>query len=122
MDFEAWAQVWYGAKDGQITTNGVFDQNYIQEDSEFGIQLMEHAKSRFKIQFKHVWVVKGLHCNDWGPYQLITEYFLKHPDPRVWKWLLTNDGYGVQNVALGTARHGNTFRVGLAWYDSTMNS
>lgn len=122
MDFEAWAQAWYGAKDGQVNTNGVFDQNFIQEDSEYGIQIMEHAKSRFKVTFKHVWTIDNLKCNDWGPYQLITEYFLKHPDPRVWKWLLTDDGYGVQNVAMGSARHGNTFRVGLIWYDHIVSS
>jgi len=118
MDYEAWAQAWYGAKDGKVTSNGVFDQNFVQDDEEYGIQIMEHAKSRFNVNFSHVWTINNLSCNDWGPYQLITEYFLKHPDQRVWKWLLTDDSYGVQNVAMGSARHGNSFKVSLVWYQS----
>ncbi len=32
------------------------------------------------------------------PYELITKYFLKEKDPRVWKYLLKNDDFGLNNL------------------------
>lgn len=121
MNYDGWMTAYKCAVDGKCDPKGSFDENYVQEDNEFGMDLMEHAHSRLTVQWHHTWTIPNLVCNDWGMYQLITEYFLKHKDERVWKWLLSDDGYGIQNVAIGTAKVKNEFRVTLMWYTDVAN-
>lgn len=121
MNYQGWTLAYKCAVDGKCDPKTSFDENYVQEDSEFGMDLMEHAHSRLSIQWHHTWTIPNLVCNDWGMYQLITEYFLKHKDQKVWKWLLADDGYGIQNVSIGTAKVKNQFRVTLMWYTDVKN-
>lgn len=118
MNHGAWAEAYRKARNQKRfgKSDGGFDINYLDQ-SDFGINIMQHARNRMKIVHQSFYDIDFLECNDFGPYQLITEYFLKHNDPAVWKWLLKDDDFGIKNIAIGSAKIKSKFRVYLIWYE-----
>lgn len=62
-----------------------------------------------------------LETNDWGSYDLITNYFLKEKDEIFWKLLLTNDTNGINKIALASSKQKVGWRVVVFWYDDILS-
>jgi hypothetical protein len=121
MDHGAWMQAYQGALNGDINQKGDYVRNYL-DPGEYGIPMVEHCADKIKVVWSKNYHITDLKCNDYGPYELITKYFLKEKDPRVWKYLLKDDDFGLKNIAMGSALTKGAFNVSLMWYEKISNT
>jgi hypothetical protein len=100
--------------DGSLQSLPTLDTNYLDET----YTLVMHQTWRAKLRYAKVYEIDHLETNDWGSYDLIVNVFLRDKNPRIWQLLLSDDGWGINNVAMATAKYNGKWRVTLFWYDS----
>lgn len=115
MNHCAWGYGYYEGMHGKLEKTGAQDLNYYK--SEYMMTM--HSKTRINIRYAKQWTIP-VTCNDFGPFNLITGSFLKDKDPRVWKWLLKDDKFGLENISMTTAKYKRNFRVTLMWADNVV--
>lgn len=114
----AWALAWELARNNELYKNPIATKssNYIHYYGPTA-GFIYHIEYKYKIDAQFIWEIEDLSCNDWGAAQLIIFRFLKDKDPRIWKWLLSDDNKGYRYMAMVPAKYQNKVRIGLIWYD-----
>jgi hypothetical protein len=100
--------------DGALNPLPQLDTNYLDDT----YSLVMHQTWRAKLRYAKVYEIDYVQTNDWGSYDLIVNVFLREKDPRIWQLLLSDDGWGINNIAMATAKYNGKWRVTLFWYDS----
>jgi hypothetical protein len=83
--------------------------------------MVMHKKWSAKLTYGKVYEIDYLQTNDWGSYDLIVNVFLREKNERIWKLLLSDDSWGINQFAMATSKRNGKWRVALLWYESVVN-
>lgn len=133
-DMCAWSYAYHMAykgdtkrpNEGPITyTKNLSAQNIIAPEAmmaennfEETYGMVMHKKWNAKLTYGKVFEIDHLQTNDWGSYDLIVNVFLREKNERIWKLLLVDDSWGINQVAMATSKRNGKWRVALFWYEA----
>jgi len=101
-------------KDGKMGPTAQLGTNYYDDT----YTMVMHKKWKAKLYYGQVYEIDHLQTNDWGSYDLIVNVFFREKNERLWKLILSDDKWGIDQLALATSKYGGKWRVSLNWYET----